>query len=93
MILPLSPVDRRVKRCTADPARLRKPVLVRVRLPTGVLSSDSDVLGTGTDLEGNSLGRNAAGMKNGLWRGPPYGRGDVGELPDELLLLSDEMPL
>ena len=44
-------------------------------------------------MEGNSLGRRAAGMKSGLWRGPTYGLGDVGELPDELLLLRDEMPL
>lgn len=64
----------------------------RVRLPTGVLSSESDVLGTGTGFEGNSLGRSAAGMKSGRCRGM-YGFGEVGELPDELLLLRDEMPL
>lgn len=90
--LPLSPVDRRVRVCRAEPARLRSPVPDRVRLLTGVLSSESDGLGTGTGLEGNSLGRSAAGMKSGRWRGM-YGFGDVGELADELLLLSDEMPL
>jgi hypothetical protein len=91
--LPLSPVDLRVSLCIADPAKVRKPVVDLVRLPTGVLSSESDVLGTETDLDGNSLGRRAAGMKSGLaWR-EWFGRGEVGELPDELLLLRDEMPL
>lgn len=63
--LPLSPVDRRVRVCSAEPARLRRPVPERVKLLTGVLSSETDGLGTGTGFDGNSLGRSAAGMKSG----------------------------